>query len=196
MKPTEEELQKIKVAATLDGTLDEYVYLCEDEQGMYVKYAFKEGAPHDNRCLSWYDSYQENAYIRNGWFSSCTDEEREKCLEIIKKKRMERVGGLFEISSFTCGYEEHQEERIKESEKNWALLHDGDEPFVPEDHICKVGKPARCCLDSHCKHWTYKEPVKCACWVLREPIVPRRVFVDIDFAIKHFNELKQYDGKA
>lgn len=39
MKTTEEELQKIKVAATLNGTLDEYVYLYEDEQGMYIKYA-------------------------------------------------------------------------------------------------------------------------------------------------------------
>lgn len=56
MNPTEEELEKIRVHATLVGNLDRYVYLREDDKGRYIEYAFKDGAPHDNRCLSWYDN--------------------------------------------------------------------------------------------------------------------------------------------
>ena len=48
--------------------IDSIVVLKKDDKGYYIEYAFKEGAPHDNRCLSWYDSYQPEAYIRNMWF--------------------------------------------------------------------------------------------------------------------------------
>lgn len=54
MKASEENLEKLKVYATLTNTLDEYVYLREDEKGRYIEYSFIEGSPHDSRCLSWY----------------------------------------------------------------------------------------------------------------------------------------------
>ena len=44
------------------------------------------------------------------------------------------------------------------------------EPFIPEDHICKVGCPAKGC--DWVKHrvlpWTQENPVKCACWLLKD----------------------------
>lgn len=183
---TQEELKKIKFAAELNGELDEYVYLREDAEGKYIEYAFIEGAPHDNRCLSWYDSYQEEAYIRNKWVEGLSDEDKKKYLDSIKKNRDSRVGQLFRLSSFTCGYEENQEHRLDEAKESWEEnkeYHNG-EPFVPEDHICRVGNPANRCRDTHCKYWTYKEPVKCACWHLREAVVPEYVSVPIDLAMK------------
>ena len=51
---TDKELDLIKKVLSIKGELDKYVILCEDEQGRYIKYAFIEGEPHDNRCLSWY----------------------------------------------------------------------------------------------------------------------------------------------
>ena len=99
---TQEELEKIRFAAELNGELDEYVYLREDAEGKYIEYAFIEGAPHDNRCLSWYDSYQEEAYIRNKWVEGLSDEDKKKRLDSIKKDRDSKVGQLFRLSSFTC----------------------------------------------------------------------------------------------
>lgn len=183
---TEEDIKKIKFAAELNGELDKYVYLREDAKGKYIEYAFIEGAPHDNRCLSWYDSYQEEAYIRNGWGKGFSEEDRKSYLAHIKKKRDERVGKLFELSSFTCGYEENQERRLEEDKKKWEEYHKG-EPFVPSDHICKVGCPAMKCRGLHCKHWTYDEPVKCACWYLCEVDVPTRVNIPIDLAMSSIN---------
>jgi hypothetical protein len=180
---TKEDIEKIRFAAKLNGELDQYVYLREDADGKYIEYAFIEGAPHDNRCLSWYDSYQEKAYIRNKWTEGLSDEDVKLRLAAIKKKRDDRVGGLFRLSSFTCGYEESQERRLEEDKKSWEEYHKG-EPFVPEDHICKVGKPANKCRDLYCRHWTYDEPVKCACWYLHEAEVPKHVNVPIDLAIK------------
>ena len=183
---TQEELEKIRFAAELNGELDEYVYLREDSEGKYIEYAFIEGAPHDNRCLSWYDSYQEEAYIRNGWGEGFLEEDRKSYLASIKKDRDEKVGSLFRLSSFTCGYEENQEHRLDEAKKSWEENKEyyNGEPFVPEDHICKVGNPANRCRDTHCKYWTYKEPVKCACWYLSKPVVPEYVNVPIDLAMK------------
>lgn len=181
---TKEDIEKIRFAAKLNGELDQYVYLREDADGKYIEYAFIEGAPHDNRCLSWYDSYQEKAYIRNKWTEGLSDEDVKLRLAAIKKKRDDRVGGLFRLSSFTCGYEENQERKLEEAKKSWEEYHKG-EPFVPEDHICKVGKPANKCRGLYCsKHWTYDEPVKCACWFLHEPVVPERVSVPIDLVMK------------
>lgn len=183
---TQEELEKIRFAAELNGELDKYVYLREDAEGKYIEYAFIEGAPHDNRCLSWYDSYQEEAYIRNKWVEGLSDTEAKEYLSKLKKKRDDRVGGLFRLSSFTCGYEENQERELEESKETWEKnkeFHNG-EPFVAEDHICKVGNPANRCRDTHCKYWTYKEPVKCAYWYLCKPDVPKYVNVPIDLAMK------------
>ena len=183
---TKKEIEKIRFSAQLNGELDKYVYLREDADGKYIEYAFIEGAPHDNRCLSWYDSYQEEAYIRNHWTKGLSWNAEREYLSKLKKKRDDRVGGLFELSSFTCGYEENQERELDEAKESWEEnkeYHNG-EPFVPEDHICKVGNPANRCRDTHCKYWTYKEPVKCACWYLLEPNVPKYVNVPIDLAMK------------
>lgn len=187
MKPTEEELEKIRIAAILDGDLEKYVYLRKDEKGFYIEYAFKSGAPHDNRCLSWYDSYQEKAYIRNGWVKGTTDEKDVEYLAKLKKNREEGIGQLFKLSSFTCGFEETPERRLKESEESWKEYHPG-ETFVPENHICRVGCPAPKCRKCQCVHWTYEEPVKCACWSLREPNVPSQVLIPIDLVVKLYKE--------
>lgn len=183
---TQEELEKIRFAAELNGDLDKYVYLREDAEGKYIEYAFIEGAPHDNRCLSWYDSYQEEAYIRNRWVEGFSEEDKKKRLDSIKKARDSRVGRLFWLSSFTCGYEENQERCLEEAKESWEENKEyyNGEPFVPEDHICRVGKPANRCRDTHCKFWTYKEPVKCACWDLTEVEVPTHVTIPIDLAMK------------
>lgn len=180
---TQEELEKIKFAAELNGELDKYVYLREDAEGKYIEYAFIEGAPHDNRCLSWYDSYQEEAYIRNKWVEDLSDEDKKKRLDSIKKDRDSRVGRLFRLSSFTCGYEENQKRELEKAEESWEKYHPG-EPFIPSDHICRVGTPSKKCQETHCKYWTYKEPVKCACWHLIEVSVPTHVTVPIDLAMK------------
>ena len=188
MKPTDEEVKKIKLAAVLSGDADRYVYLRKDDKGFYIEYAFKEGAPHDNRCLSWYDSYQEEAYIRNRWFVNETDEYKKIHLDAIKRKRDSRVGGLFKLSSFTCGYEEFLDIRLEETKKLWEEFHP-DEPFVKENHICTVGHPAPKCKECHCKHWTYEEPVKCACWSLKEVDVPAKVSIPIDVAMKLYKDV-------
>ena len=160
-----EEFIKRKAHAIITKTLDDYVILRKDEQGYYIEYAFQEGAPHDNRCLSWYDSYQENAYIRNGWVKGLSEEDKKKRLSALKNKIDAKVGQLFRLVSYTCGFEEYLERRLEESKESWENYHP-DEPFVPEDHICKVGNPAKKCRSVQCKNWTYKEPVKCACWNL------------------------------
>lgn len=138
--------------------------------------AFKEGAPHDNRCLSWYDSYQPEAYRQNGWFKTndgvdLPEDEINKKLDMIREEREKKIGKVFSLSSFTCGFEEDEKKQILiiESEKAWNKFHKDEngnpEPFIPEDHICKVGCPAKAC--EWCKgRWTYENPVKCACWFL------------------------------
>lgn len=157
----------IKIDLSKKGLLEKYVILKKDEKGYYIEYAFTEGAPHDNRCLSWYDSYQENAYIRNGWVKDLTNEDDIRYLERIKSNREGRVGKLFRLTSFTCGHEEYPESSLEDCEKSWKEIHE-DSPFIPEDHICRVGCPAKRCRKTQCKGWTYEEPVKCACWSLKE----------------------------
>lgn len=190
---TQEELYKLKVYATLSGELDKYVYLREDKEGKYIEYAFQKGAPHDNRCLSWYDSYQENAYIRNKWCEGLSEEGKHIYLDAIKSKRDRRVGKIFKLHSFTCGYEEDLKGCLENSKENWQKYHP-NEPFIPEDHICKVGNPANKCKETRCKYWTYKEPVKCACWYLLEVYESdySSVNIPIDIACKLFEQLKDY----
>lgn len=159
------EKEIIKLDLSKKGLLEKYVILKKDKEGYYIEYAFTEGTPHDNRCLSWYDSYQENAYIRNGWTKNCPTEESKRLrLNEIKAGIDAKVGKLFRLSSFTCGYEEDPEDALETSEKSWKEYHP-QLPFIPEDHICKVGKPAKSCVS---KEWTYKEPVGCACWSLTD----------------------------
>lgn len=154
--------------------IDTIVVLKKDDKGYYIEYAFKEGAPHDNRCLSWYDSYQPEAYRQNGWFKTndgvdLPEDEINKKLDMIREEREKKIGKVFSLSSFTCGFEEDEKKQIIESEKAWNKFHKDEngnpEPFIPEDHICKVGCPAKAC--EWCKgRWTYENPVKCACWFL------------------------------
>ena len=145
--------------------IDTIVILKKDDKGYYIEYAFKEGAPHDNRCLSWYDSYQPEAYHKNGWFKYHSEEQTKKLLDMIREEREKKIGKVFRLSSFTCGYEEDEKNQLIKSEKSWNEFHK-DEPFIPEDHICKVGCPAKAC--SWIKDWTQENPVKCACWYLND----------------------------
>jgi len=156
--------------------IDTIVVLKKDDKDYYIEYAFKEGAPHDNRCLSWYDSFQEDAYRQNGWFKTLDgveipEDKIQKRLADIRQERDAKVGKVFRLASFSCGYEEDPENSLKESKITWNEYHKDEEgnplPFIPEDHICKVGCPARGC--EWCKgHWTYENPVKCACWFLKD----------------------------
>lgn len=82
----------MKAYATAIGRLDEFVILKEDENGRYVEYAFKEGAPHDNRCLSWYDKLQPNALKRN-----------DHDVEWWSKNRLRKVGEVYELHHMCCG---------------------------------------------------------------------------------------------
>lgn len=82
----------VRLYAELTDTVDRFVYLREDWRGeRYIEYAFRDGAPHDNRCLSWYDKLQPNALKRNkhdidSW-----------------SKKLKKVGELYELNLFSCG---------------------------------------------------------------------------------------------
>ena len=154
--------------------IDTIVILKKDDKGYYIEYAFRNGAPHDNRCLSWYDSYQEEAYRKNGWFKTqdgndLPEDEDKKRLNIIREDREKKIGKVFRLTSFTCGFEEDEKNQLIDSEKSWNAFHK-NEPFIPEDHICKVGCPPKCCIWIRHKSfpWTYESPVKCACWCLKD----------------------------
>lgn len=154
--------------------IDTIVVLKKDDKGYYIEYAFKDGAPHDNRCLSWYDSYQPEAYRENGWFKTTNDvdlpeDETKKRLDIIRQDREKKIGKVFRLTSFTCGFEEDEKNQLIDSENSWKEFHK-DEPFIPEDHICKVGCPAKACqwVKDRVLPWTQENPVKCACWLLKD----------------------------
>lgn len=72
------------------GILDEYVILKEDEKGRYIEYAFKEGAPKDNRCLSWYDKPHPKARVRNGYKADYPIHEIDK---------------VYQLGLFSCGHQ-------------------------------------------------------------------------------------------
>ena len=141
-------------------SIHDYVILKKDEKGFYIEYAFCEGAPHDNRCLDWYHSYQPEARRRNGDWD-------DELLAIHKKHLDENVGKLYHLGSFTCGGEENPESQVERQKKSFEKYHPGEE-FIPENFVCKVGKPAPKCRECQCRYWTYEEPVKCACWNLEE----------------------------
>ena len=149
--------------------IDTIVVLKKDDKGYYIEYAFKEGAPHDNRCLSWYDSYQPEAYIRNMWFKYHSEGQTNNLLDQIREDREKRVGKIFRLSTLTCGFEEDAKNQLIKSENAWNEFHK-DEPFVPEDHICKVGCPAKACqwVKNRALPWSQENPAKCACWYLMD----------------------------
>ena len=97
MKPTAEQLETLRIAATYLDRLDKYVYLREDEKGRYVEYAFIDGAPENNRCLSWYDKLQPNALKRNGFN--------------VEEWEVKPVDELYELMMFSCGRENDPGER-------------------------------------------------------------------------------------
>lgn len=147
-----ERFELIKKILEIQGNLDKYVILCEDNNGRYIKYAFQDGEPHDNRCLSWYDKIQPNALKRNG-----------HDVEQWAKAHKRTIGKIYRLISFDCG----------NSDKK------GDER-------CSPGCPKKNC--SYNTHWTYDEPVKCACWFLEDvdfdELVFRLTIDDIEKLIK------------
>lgn len=91
---TDKEFDLIKNILSINGELDKYVILCEDEQGRYIKYAFIDGEPHDNRCLSWYDKLQPKALKRNG--------------HAIDEWKLHEVGCMYKLHAFSCGCEDKE----------------------------------------------------------------------------------------
>ena len=87
MTPEKEFLIKL---LEIKGILDQYVILKEDEKGRYIEYAFKEGAPKDNRCLSWYDKPHPNARVRNGYKSDYPIHE---------------INKIYQLGLFSCGHQ-------------------------------------------------------------------------------------------
>ena len=147
---------------------DKYVILKQDDEGTYIEYAFKEGAPHDNRCLSWYYSFQPNAWKRNQLAFGHTEEEADQFVKAASERVKTKIGKIYELESLTCGREENLEQSLEEMKESWAgFKFHPEESFIAEHHICKVGRPAQYCIENKiCTPWTYKEPVKCACWNL------------------------------
>lgn len=88
-------------------------------------------------------------------------------------KHLHKVGELYELGAYTCGNENKE----------------GDEK-------CCVGCPKKGCLHAH--DWSYDEPIKCACWVLKEPKVPKYLSIHIEKyyivlkGIAIFEKLKNY----
>lgn len=85
---TPENIEKLKLIATLSNTLSDYVYLREDSEGRYIEYAFLEGAPINNRCLSWYEKLHPKALIRNG--------------HKLDKWVIKPIDKLYKLSKFNC----------------------------------------------------------------------------------------------
>lgn len=153
----------LKKVLKITGEDEKYVVLKKDDLGFYIEYAFKEGAPHDNRCLSWYDSYQENAYVRNGWFRGLSPEGVAKRKNDLLSARLLRVGKIYRLSQMTCGYE----------------------CAVEGEQRCTPGHPKPNCSGIN-RGWTYDEPVKCACWYLEEEFN----IDDIDFNL-NFKQIEE-----
>ena len=69
----------------------DYVWLREDENGRYIEYVFIDGAPEDNRCLSWYvkphPTYSER---HNGWPTPLINKDVDK---------------IYQIEFYCCGHE-------------------------------------------------------------------------------------------
>ena len=84
----QENITLLKAWATATDNLEIFVYLREDENGRYIEYAFIEGAPHDNRCLSWYDKLQPNALRRNG--------------HDISKWPLHKVDEIYQLNMMSC----------------------------------------------------------------------------------------------
>lgn len=140
-----------KAHAIVMGDLDKYVVLKEDEKGRYIEYAFKEGAPHDNRCLSWYVTLQPKALKRNG--------------HDIKEWKLCEVGQIYRLLENNCG--------------------EGDKKG---DEYCAAGYLREKCRSNY-PHWTYDEPVKCACWSLWRLEDLGQLSIPLDKVVDYMHEL-------
>lgn len=82
----------------VSGRLSEYVYLREDENGRYIEYAFRDGAPHDNRCLDWYaKSHPTYSERHGGWETP----EMSYGLKPLDK--------IYRLSAFDCGRSDRED---------------------------------------------------------------------------------------
>ena len=142
MIPTKEDLEKLELKANLYNGLDKYVYLREDEKGRYIEYAFIPGAPHDNRCLSWYDKPHPKTLMKKPY--KYTKEMIEKSIN-----KLHKIGELYELNEYSCGNENKE----------------GDER-------CCAGCPKKGCLHAKnwtydepikCACWTLSEPTIPTC---------------------------------
>lgn len=168
MKPTAEELEALALYAKLNNEENKYVWLRSDEKGRYIEFAFKKGVPHDNRCLSWYDAPHPKAWARQAKnHEDATEESVEQAVKL-GMMRLKKVNELYRLSQFSCDSQDKE----------------GDEH-------CSPGCPKRRCLEEGWAHnWTYEEPIKCACWYLREiESVPKSVTISMEKALKLKNEL-------
>lgn len=137
----EEKMEIFRKYIEVTGKEDKYGILCKDDDGYYVRYAFRDGCPEDCRCLSWYDKPQYNAYKRNGW----DDEHIKDTVERIESK----VGEIRYLGKFCCA-----SDNIDDKER-----------------LCRPGHPSKACLEyGNCCCWSYDEPKKCACWYLGEKL--------------------------
>lgn len=123
---TEDLFLKMKAYAIAKNKLESYVVLKEDEQGRYIEYAFKEGAPHDNRCLSWYDSWQPKALERNGHDLDAW------------KNRLKPVNRIYELSEFACNNSE------KEGEEHCSAGHPCKKCFENRSYDWTYEEPVKC----------------------------------------------------
>lgn len=89
---TQDEYMKLRAYAIATGKVDKFVVLKEDENGRYIEYAFQEGAPHDNRCLSWYDKLQPEALKRNG-----------HDIDEWMKRYVRKTDTIYELHTMNCG---------------------------------------------------------------------------------------------
>lgn len=85
---TQEEIKTLKLYAALTGTMGDYVVLKEDEQGRYIEYAFIEGAPHDNRCLSRYNKPHPKFYAETPNYAP---------------RHLNEVGEIYKLMERSCG---------------------------------------------------------------------------------------------
>lgn len=85
-------IKKIILFKKLD---ERYVYLRKDDKGYYIEWAFKEGVPHDNRCLSWYtqgDPIPDNPVPKRYYTN-------------YKPKEVDKI---YRLNQYTCGRENNK----------------------------------------------------------------------------------------
>lgn len=125
---------------------DSAVVLLEEADGSRrVAYAFRDGAPEECDCLSWYAKPHPKAWAARweiGWKSP------EDSVEF-GMSRLLPAGRLYRLVAMDCGMS----------------------GCPDESRRCRPGHPAPRCMGFQAEGWTHEEPVKCACWNL-EPLGP------------------------